>query len=130
VVIGDDVEIGANTTIDRGTFSDTIVASGCIIDNQVQIAHNCKIGTGVIICGKVAMAGSTEIGDYTVIGGMAALGQDLKIGKACQIGGLAGVSGSWPDKSIIAGHPARDVKEWLRGVATLRKLSQPPAKEI
>jgi len=129
VKIGDNVEIGANTTIDRGTFSDTEVHDGCIIDNQVQIAHNCIVGKGVVLCGKVGLAGSVEIGDFTVAGGLAAFAPEVKVGKACQIAGMAGVTTSWPDKSIVAGHPARELREWLKSVATLRKLTLAPTKE-
>ncbi len=123
VVIGDDVEIGANTTIDSGTFSPTIIGRGTKIDNQVQLGHNDQIGQGVIICGQVGIAGSTSIGDYSVIGGKAAIGNDLKIGRQCQIGGHSGVNCDWPDKSIISGYPARPLKEWLRCTAYLRKVA-------
>lgn len=121
VEIGQDVEIGANTCIDQGTFSPTKIGDGCKIDNQVQIGHNCHLGKAVILCGQVGIAGSTTIEDYTVVGGGAGIGPDLVIGRESQIAGQAGVTGSCPAKSILAGHPARPVKEWLRSVAYLRK---------
>jgi UDP-3-O-[3-hydroxymyristoyl] glucosamine N-acyltransferase len=123
VIIHDNVEIGANVSIDQGTFEPTIIGQGCKIDNQVQVAHNCELGRGVILCGQVGLAGSGKIGDYTVLGGKAGVGPDVTIGKSCQIAGSAMVSGDWPDGSIIAGHPARPLKEWMKGLATLRKIS-------
>lgn len=123
VVIGNDVELGASTCIDSGTFSPTIIGAGSKIDNQVQIGHNCKLGTGVILCGQVGIGGSTSIGDYTVIGGRAALANGIEIGKGVQIAGGAGVTNDIQDGAVVGGFPARDIKEWMKGVATLRKLS-------
>jgi len=123
VEIGDDVEIGANSAIDRGTFSSTRIGSGSKIDNLVQIGHNCQIGKGVILCGQVGVAGSAVIEDYCVLGGKAGVGPGVKIGQASQVAGAAQVNHDWPANSVIAGHPARPLKEWLRGLATLRKLS-------
>lgn len=123
VIIGDDVEIGANSAIDGGTFAATQIGSGTKIDNHVQVAHNCKIGRGVILCGQVGLAGSSEVGDYTVFGGKAGLGPDVSVGKACQIAGSAMVNNDWPDGAVIAGHPARPLKEWMKGLAWVRKHS-------
>ena len=123
VIIGNDVEIGASTCIDSGTFSPTIIGAGSKIDNQVQIGHNCKLGTGVILCGQVGIGGSTSIGDYTVIGGKAALANGIEVGKAVQIAGGAGVTNDIADGAVVGGFPARDIKEWMKGVAMLRKLS-------
>ena len=121
VVIGNDVEVGACTTIDSGTFTPTLLGDGSKLDNQVQIAHNCKLGRGVIMCGQSGLAGSATLGDYTLVGGKAAVGPGFTLGDRCQIGGAAVVNNDWPDDSILGGHPARPVKEWLRGVAHLRK---------
>ena len=129
VIIHDDVEIGANSSIDQGAFRATVVGRGSKIDNQVQVGHNVKIGKGVILCGQVGVAGSTEIGDYTVAGGGAGIGPDLEIGSACQIAGMAGLNSDLKEGSKVAGHPARPVAEWLRGIATLRKLSLNPNKK-
>jgi len=123
VIIGDHVEIGANSCIDSATFSATHIGSGSKIDNHVQIGHNCRLGAGVIVCGHVAIGGSTSLGDFTVVGGKAGFGDGLTLGKACQVAGGALVNCDWPDGSIVAGHPARPVKEWLKGVAWLRKES-------
>jgi UDP-3-O-[3-hydroxymyristoyl] glucosamine N-acyltransferase len=126
VNIGDDVEIGSNSSIDQGTFSPTMIGSGTRIDNLVQIAHNCKIGKGCILCGQVGLAGSVTFEDYVVVGGKAAIGPDAHIGMGSQIGGMAGVmeGAVWPSGSRIAGFPARDLKEWLRGLALTKKMSE------
>ncbi|MBI2519414.1 MAG: UDP-3-O-(3-hydroxymyristoyl)glucosamine N-acyltransferase [Bdellovibrio sp.] len=129
VVVEDNVEIGACTTIDRGTFADTMIQSGAIIDNQVQIGHNCQLGKGVVVCGQTGFAGSCEFGDYSVAAGRAAFAPDIKVGKQCQIAGLAGVTGNLPDGSIVAGHPARPVREWLRAEAKIRSLIKREEKD-
>lgn len=125
VQIHDDVEIGSNTSIDQGTFSPTIIGAGTRIDNLVHIAHNCKIGKGCIICGQCGFAGSVTLEDYVVMGGQAAIGPDSHIGMGSQIAGKAGVPDATilPAGSKVGGHPARDLREWLRGVAYLRKMS-------
>ncbi len=123
VQIGDDVEIGANSCIDQGTFSPTVIGSGSKLDNHVQVGHNVHLGTGVILCGQVAIAGSTVIEDFCVFGGQSGVAPDVKIGAGSQIAGGAGVTGSLDAGSVVAGHPARPIREWLRGNATLRKLS-------
>lgn len=129
VEIGDDVEIGAGTCIDAGTFSPTIIGQGSKIDNQVQIGHNCKLGSGVILCGQVGLGGSTKIGDFTVLGGAAMVANGIVIGKGVQIAGGSGVTSNIADGVVVGGFPARDIKEWMRGVATLRKLSLPKSRE-
>lgn len=123
VVLGDHVEIGANSCVDSGTFSPTLIGAGSKLDNHVQIGHNCQLGHGVIVCGHVALGGSTKLGDFTVVGGKAGFGNGLTLGKACQVAGGALVNCDWPDGSVVAGHPARPLKEWLKGVAWLRKES-------
>jgi UDP-3-O-[3-hydroxymyristoyl] glucosamine N-acyltransferase len=123
VIIGDDVEIGASTCIDSGTFSPTVIGPGSKIDNHVQIGHNCKLGRGVILCGQVALGGSTNIGDFTVLGGKAAIANGITVGKGVQIAGGAGVTGNIADGAVVGGFPARDIKEWMKGVAYIRKLS-------
>lgn len=125
VEIHDDVEIGSNTSIDQGTFSPTVIGTGTRIDNLVQIAHNCRIGRGCILCGQAGLAGSVTLEDYVVLGGRAAVGPDSFIGMGSQIAGGAKVneSANWPAGSKLGGHPAKDLKEWMRGVAYLRKVS-------
>lgn len=123
VIIGDNVEIGAGTCIDSGTFSPTIIGNGSKIDNLVQIGHNCRLGNGVILCGQVGIGGSTTIGDFTVLGGDAKIANAIKVGKGVQIAGGSGVTSHIEDGAVVGGFPARDIKEWMKGVAYLRKHS-------
>jgi UDP-3-O-[3-hydroxymyristoyl] glucosamine N-acyltransferase len=123
VIIGNDVEIGAGTCIDSGTFSPTIIGAGSKLDNQVQVGHNCKLGIGVILCGQVGIGGSTTIGDYTVLGGAAMVANGIKIGRGVQIAGGSGVTSQIGDGEVVGGFPARDIKEWMKGVAYVRKHS-------
>ena len=95
---------------------------------MVHVAHNVKLEKGVLLCAGVAIAGSSEIGAYTVFGGMSGMADNCKIGSQCQVGGGAKITNDWPDKTILGGHPARPLKEWLRGVATLRKLTESSKK--
>ena len=131
VVIHDDVEIGSNSSVDAGTFSPTIIQSGCRIDNLVQIAHNVKIGKGCILCGQSGVAGSAVLEDYVVLGGRAAIGPDSHLGMGTQVAGGAKVNESaiWPAGSKLGGHPARDLKEWMKGLAYVRKMSLKETKE-
>jgi len=123
VVIEDDVGIGANTTIDRGSGPDTVIGAGAKIDNLVQIAHNVKIGRNCFIASLVGVSGSTKIGDFTMIGGQAGLAGHLHIGEGARIGGQSGVIGNIEAGATVGGFPARPMKEWLRGVAVLRRIA-------
>lgn len=125
VIIHDDVEIGSNSSIDMGTFSPTIIGSGCRIDNLVQIAHNVRLGKGCVLCGQTGIAGSAVLEDFVVLGGRAAVGPDAHIGMGTQIAGGAKVNESavWPAGSKLGGHPARDLREWMKGFAYVRKMS-------
>jgi UDP-3-O-[3-hydroxymyristoyl] glucosamine N-acyltransferase len=106
VVIGDDVEIGANSTLDRARFSRTTIGNGTKIDNLVQIAHNVVIGRHCLICAQVGIAGSTTLGDYVVLGGQAGLAGHLKLGQGARVGGGAGVTGDVAAGAYVNGHPA------------------------
>jgi UDP-3-O-[3-hydroxymyristoyl] glucosamine N-acyltransferase len=131
VIIHDGVEIGSNSSVDMGTFSPTVIGSGCIIDNLVQIAHNVKLGRGCVLCGQSGVAGSAVLEDFVVLGGRAAIGPDSHIGMGTQVAGGAKVNESaiWPAGSKLGGHPARDLKEWMKGFAYLRKVSLKENKE-
>ena len=125
VIIHDDVEIGSNCSVDQGTFSPTVIGAGTRIDNLVQIAHNVKLGRGCIVCGQGGIAGSAVLEDFVVMGGRAAIGPDCHLGMGTQVAGGAKVNegGIWPAGSKLGGHPARDLKEWMKGVAYLRNVS-------
>ena len=129
VIIDENVEIGAGSCIDGGTFSPTIIGAGSKIDNQVQIGHNCRLGKGVIMCGQSGLAGSCTLHDYVVLGGKAVIGPGVTIGTGAQVAGNAGVISDVAAGETVGGFPARDVKEWMKGVAYLRKLSLNKNKE-
>jgi UDP-3-O-[3-hydroxymyristoyl] glucosamine N-acyltransferase len=124
VVIQDDVEIGANTTIDRGANRDTVVGEGTKIDNLVQIAHNVEIGRHCVIVSQSGISGSTHLGDFVVLAGQAGLTGHLRIGSGAQIGAQAGVMNDVPPGARIAGSPAKPVLEYGREIATLKRLSR------
>jgi UDP-3-O-[3-hydroxymyristoyl] glucosamine N-acyltransferase len=123
VVIGDGVEIGANTTIDRGSGPDTVIGDGCIIDNLVQIGHNVVLGRGCVIVAQVGISGSTTLGDYVIIGGQAGLAGHLIVGDGVRIGAQAGVMNSLDARSTVVGSPAMPYKEFWRQMATLKRLA-------
>lgn len=124
VIIDDYVDIGANTTIDRGAGPDTRIGAGTRIDNLVQIAHNVVIGKGCVIVSQVGIAGSTEIGDYTVIAGQAGLTGHLKIGSRVQIAAQTGVIRNLADGAVVAGTPAVPARTWHRQTIALQRLVQ------
>ena len=121
--IDDDVEIGANTTIDRGSIDDTIVGAGTKIDNLVHIGHNVHIGRACLIMAQVGISGSSRIGDGCIIAGQAGLGGHISIGAGARIGGQSGVFGDVPAGETWSGYPARPHRESLRASAALFKLA-------
>ena len=122
-IIEDDVEIGANTTIDRGSIGDTVVGRGTKIDNLVQVAHNVRIGEKCLLMAQVGVAGSVTIGDGAILAGQAGIGGHLSIGAGARIGAQAGVFGDVPAGEAWSGYPARPHKESLRASAALLKLA-------
>ncbi|MDI1336117.1 MAG: UDP-3-O-(3-hydroxymyristoyl)glucosamine N-acyltransferase [Lacunisphaera sp.] len=106
VVIGDDVEIGANSTLDRARFSRTVVGEGTKIDNMVQIAHNVVIGKHCILCAQVGISGSTTLEDYVILGGQAGVGGHITLGKGTKVGGQTGIAYDTPPGSYLNGTPA------------------------
>lgn len=123
VEIHDQVEIGSNCSVDMGAFTATIIGAGTRIDNQVQIGHNVKIGKGCVLCGQAGVAGSAVLDDFVVLGGRAAIGPDSHMGQGCQVagGGMVNEGAIWPAGSVVAGHPARDAREWMKTFAWVRK---------
>jgi UDP-3-O-[3-hydroxymyristoyl] glucosamine N-acyltransferase len=127
VVIGDDVEIGAGTTIDRATLRATRIGRGTKIDNQVQIGHNAVIGEACLICGEAGIGGSAEVGDRTVIGGAAGVADHVKVGSDVAIGAMSGVSHSVPDQTVMLGAPAMPAavfKERYLQIGRLKSLRE------
>jgi UDP-3-O-[3-hydroxymyristoyl] glucosamine N-acyltransferase len=122
-IIGDDVEIGANTTIDRGSIDDTVIGNGTKIDNLVHIAHNVRIGEKCLLMAQVGVAGSVTVGDGVILAGQAGIGGHLSIGAGARIGAQAGVFGDVPPGETWSGYPARPHKESLRASAASFKLA-------
>ena len=114
VIIGKNVEIGCNNTIDRGSLSNTVIGDGTFLDNQVHIAHNVKIGKNCIITGQVGFAGSSSIGNKVMIGGQSGISGHINIGDNVQIGGGSGVIKNIPSNSKVMGYPARNIRNFLK----------------
>jgi UDP-3-O-[3-hydroxymyristoyl] glucosamine N-acyltransferase len=123
VVIGNDVEIGANSTVDRGALNDTTIGEGTKIDNLVQIGHNAIIGRHCIIVAQTGIAGSAQLGDFVVMGGHSGVVGHVKIGSGAQIAGMAHVKEDVPPRARMGGTPAVPFNEWAREVATLKRLA-------
>ncbi len=122
VVIEDDVEIGANSCIDRGTIGPTIIGAGTKIDNLVQIAHNCKIGKDCLIVGQVGFAGSVETGDRIVAGGQVGFADNMNIGSDVIFVARSGVHGTIPSNSVYMGMPAVPYKDYFKNEKDLKRL--------
>ena len=114
VIIEDNVEVGSNSTIDRGSLSNTIIGKNTFLDNQIHIAHNVKIGEDCIIAAQTGFAGSTSIGNNVIIGGQSGISGHLKIGNNVQIGGGSGVIRNIPDNTKVMGYPAKDLKNFIK----------------
>ena len=123
VIIGDNVEVGANSTIDRGSNKDTIIGSGTIIDNLVQIGHNVEVGRGCVIVAQVGISGSTKLGNYVAVGGQAGLAGHIKIANFVQIAAKSGVmSDIETEKQIVGGFPSQPIRDWHKQTILLRKM--------
>lgn len=123
-IVKDDVEIGANTTIDRGSIGDTLVGDGVRIDNLVQLGHNVELDEMVILVSQVGIAGSTRVGKGSVLGGQAGVGGHLQIGHGARIAGRAGIIGDVPPGATFMGFPGRPRSEFLRSTAALGKVPE------
>lgn len=124
VIIHDDVEIGANTTIDRGAGPDTVIGAGCMIDNLVQIGHNVQMGKGCVIVSQVGISGSTQLGDFVVIGGQAGVAGHLNIGSGVRMAARSGVNHHLPAGIEVGGAPAVPVREWRRQIAMIMRMGK------
>lgn len=123
VIIGEDVEIGANVAIDRATTGNTVIGKGTKIDNLVQIAHNVKIGQNSIIVSQVGIAGSTEIGNYVILGGQVGVADHTKIDDGVMVGGQSGAMGH-VTKGIYSGSPMIPHRDWLKSIVIFAKLPE------
>ena len=128
VVVQNDVEIGANSTIDRGTLLDTSIGEGTKIDNFVHVAHNVEIGQNCLIAGKVGFAGSGKIGNNVIIGGQVGVAGHLEIGDGVTLQGGTVVTKSVPANSTLAGFPAKDIEQWRKEIAALSRLAKAKPK--
>ena len=124
VVIGNDVEIGANSTVDRGTLEDTIIGNDVKIDNLVQIGHNVKVGDHSILVSQVGIAGSTEIGQGVILAGQVGVAGHLKIGNGVKVAAQSGIHKNIRDGEVISGSPPMPFKVWVKMAATLPRLPE------
>lgn len=124
VVIGDDVEIGANSAVDRGTLDPTVIGPRTKIDNHCQIGHNVTIGSDCLIAGMTGVAGSSSVGDRTILGGYVAVADHVAIGADVRIAGRAGVTKDVPDGETWAGFPAQPYRRWVRGLYLQSRLER------
>ncbi|MFZ2873491.1 MAG: UDP-3-O-(3-hydroxymyristoyl)glucosamine N-acyltransferase [Phycisphaerales bacterium] len=124
VVIGDHVEVGACSCIDRAKFGSTTVGDGTKIDNLVQVGHGCRIGRCCVLCGQVGLAGSVVLGDGVIMGGQSGVADSTEIGAGARVGGGAGVTGNIEPGATVMGMPAGPAGEWRRIYAALRRLGR------
>lgn len=124
VVIGDNVEIGANTTVDRATMGSTVICNGVKLDNLIQVAHNVEIGDNTVIAAQTGIAGSTKIGKHNMIGGQVGFAGHIKIGDNNQIGAQSGLHSNPGNGKIIIGSPAVDARIFMKQSAYLKRLGE------
>jgi UDP-3-O-[3-hydroxymyristoyl] glucosamine N-acyltransferase len=129
VVIGDAVEIGANTCVDRAKFGSTTIGSGTKIDNLVQIAHNCRVGRCCVICGNAGLAGSVVMGDGVIVGGGASIADNLTIGSGVKVAGGSGVMDDIPAGETWMGMPAGPASEWRRIFVGFKRMGRRDVKK-
>lgn len=123
-VIGDDVEIGANSCVDRGSVGDTVIGAGTKLDNHVHIGHNARLGSRCLIMGGSVVAGSAELGDDVIAAGHAGIAGHFRVGHRVRIGAKAGVISAVPDGTDVSGFPARPHREFLKAQASMYRLAR------
>jgi UDP-3-O-[3-hydroxymyristoyl] glucosamine N-acyltransferase len=124
VIIQDDVEIGAGTTIDRGAIRDTVIGEGTKIDNLVQVGHNVSIGRHCILVAQTGISGSATVEDFVVLGARAGLGNNVTIGEGAQVAAISNVHGDVPPGARWGGSPAKPIKLWFREMKMLARLAR------
>lgn len=129
VIIEDDVEVGANSCVDRGSVQDTVIGAGTRLDNLVQIGHNVRLGRYCVVVAQVGIAGSTVVDDFVQIGGQAAIAGHLKIGQGAKIGAQAGVIADVPPGAAVLGSPAQPRVQFFRQTALLKRIASQPRKK-
>jgi UDP-3-O-[3-hydroxymyristoyl] glucosamine N-acyltransferase len=124
VLIGDDVEIGANTTIDRGSGPDTVIGRGCKIDNLVMIAHNVRLGEDCVVVAQCGISGSTAIGDASVLAAQVGITGHLTVGPRVQLAARSAVIRDLPGGQTYGGTPAVPIRQWRRQIAAIMRLGR------
>ena len=124
VIIEDDVLVGANSTIDRGAGPDTVIGEGSRIDNLVQIAHNVVLGRGCIVIAQAGIAGSAKLGDFAVLAARSGVAGHIEIGAGGRVAAMSGAMRNVADGETVAGAPAMPIKQFFRGIASLKRLSE------
>jgi UDP-3-O-[3-hydroxymyristoyl] glucosamine N-acyltransferase len=128
VIIQDDVEIGANSTIDRGSTRDTVIGEGTKIDNLVQIAHNVSVGRHCLIASQSGISGSSQVGDFVMMGGQVGLADHITVGTGAMLGAQSGHMSDVPPGARWVGTPAQPIRDFMKGVAVLRRLTRDAGK--
>ena len=125
VIIQDDVEIGAGSTVDRGAIRDTVIGEGTKIDNLVQVGHNVSIGRHCVIVAQTGISGSSTLEDFVVLGARAGVNNNVTIGEGAQLAAISNVNGDVPAGARWGGTPAKPVKQWFREIMALERLARP-----
>jgi UDP-3-O-[3-hydroxymyristoyl] glucosamine N-acyltransferase len=128
VVVGDDVEIGANCSVDRGAMADTVIGAGTKLDSHVHVGHNVVVGRHCMLCGMVALAGSAKLGDWVVVAGLSGVNNHVEICSHTTVGAMSGVTKSVREKGVYLGFPAQPAGAWRRQEARVRRLPELEAK--
>src|SRR5690606_14739154 len=124
VIIEDDVEIGANTTVDRATLGHTVIRKGAKLDNLIQVGHNAEIGAHTIVVAQSGIAGSTRIGNHCLIGGQVGIAGHLHIGDRVKIAAQSGIGANIPDDAVVQGSPAYTIGDYKRSYVLFRNLPE------